>query len=348
MSDVLRIGQVGLGWFGGLHLQTWADIAGVEVTGVYDADPSRVGAFGAHQAQEDFHVRVGGEPAPRLAAGTEVFSSLDELLASGIQVLDVVVPEGSHADCVRRGLEAGVDVIVEKPLALDPAEARDLVRLAEQVGRNVYVGHILRFDPRNATLGALLRNRTLRHLSLSRRFQPAALDVYGRVHPVHTAMIHDIDLAIWYTGRRPDRVTAFATSHLGREFPDVVDLVLHWDDGVRAVIGNSWHLAPNCPYGFEFECKVQTDGGTYTVRNEPDLLAWDENGVKAPDLFFWPHYEGARHGALRDELQHFADRARQGRPSERVPLEHAVWVAETCRAALDSIAGAGTVAVAGC
>ncbi|MER8187559.1 Gfo/Idh/MocA family oxidoreductase [Kitasatospora sp. NPDC094015] len=348
MGDDLRIGLVGLGWFGGLHLQTWSGIPNAVVTGVYDADPARAAGLGAPSAQDGFHVHTGTEPEPVLDPGTRVFSSLDELLASGIDVLDVVVPEGSHAECVRRGLEAGVDVIVEKPLALDPREARELVDLAAERGRNLYVGHILRFDPRQALLRGQLEGRELRHMTLRRLFQPSALEVYGRVHPLDTAMIHDIDLAIWYAGSRPDRVTAFASSWHGRAYPDVVDLVLHWDGGLRAVIGNSWHLAGSCPYGFTFECTIQSEGATFTARNEPDLHVWDEQGVRVPDLFFWPYHSGARQGALREELQHFADCARAGLPSDRVPLRDAVRVAEVTAAARRSIESNTTVEVAAC
>lgn len=346
MADPVRVGQVGLGWFGGMHLQTWEGIDGVEVTGVYDADPDRARALGRTRSQDDFHVAVGNAPPARLPAGATVYDSLDALLDSGITLLDVVAAEPAHAELVRRGLTAGLDVIVEKPLALDAGQARDLVELAASVGRRIYPAHVLRFDPRHLALADLIGAGDLRHLSMHRNFQPSAHDVYGRVHPLHTAMIHDLDLAIWYAGARPDAVTAFASSFLGRTQPDVVDVVLHFAGGLRAVVQNSWHLARGCPYGFEFECKAQTGAGTYLVRNEPDVHVWDGTGATSPDLYFWPHIGGARRGALHDELRHFAGCAAAGRPTDRVPLDQVVWLAETCAAALESIATGSTAKVA--
>lgn len=326
---MIRVGQVGLGWFGSIHLQTWQGVRGAAVTGVCDVDPSRFTFDDSSLAQDKFH--SGHVNSLReLPSGVDEYHDLDDLLASGIDLLDVVTTEGSHAECVRRGLERGIDVVVEKPLALSHSEARELVELARTNGCNLYVGHVLRFDPRNVCLAETLDRAALRHMSFQRNFQTAAHDVYGRVHPVHSAVVHDLDLALWYAGRPPAQVHTYESSFLQRETPDVVDIVLEWDDGLRAIVQNSWHLAPSCPYGFEFEAKVQTLGTTFVIRNEPDLQVWGPDSAHVPELHFWPYLGGARHGALRSELQHFADCCEAGAPSDRVPLEQVLWLTDLC------------------
>jgi predicted dehydrogenase len=259
------------------------------------------------------------------------------LLAAGVDLLDVVVTEDQHQSCVRAGLSAGADIVVEKPLALDLDAAVGLVQLADRLGRRIYVGQVLRFDPRHVALAEMVYGRRLYHLSMARHFQTVAHDVYGRVHPVLNAAVHDIDLAVWLTGRAPDWITAFASHHLNRAHPDAVDLVLEWTGGPRAVIQNTWHLAASCPYGFTFDCTIHTDGGTYTARNEPVLQEWTTDRVTAPELFFWPRHAGARGGALVAELQHFAECAAAGKASSRVPLSDVLAVMSTCQAAMNAV-----------
>lgn len=343
----LRVGVAGLGWFGRIHLDAWSVVRGAVVVGVCDRDPRalEVDSDGGSAAQEGFHADAGGGYRQVVPAGARRHSSVEELVRSGIDLLDVVVTEAEHERCVRLALEAGIDVIVEKPLALHADAAAELVLLAADLGRRLYVAQVLRFEPRHVALAELVRGRRLRHLSMSRHFQVSAHNVYGRVHPVLNAAVHDVDLAIWLVGGAPNRVTAFASHFLRREHPDAVDLVLEWGDDLRAVLQNSWHLAASCPYGFTFDCTVHGVDGTHVVRNEPVLQSWTAAGVTAPELFFWPRYAGVRSGALVAELQHFADCASRRIPSSRVPLCDVLDVMSTCRAAMESLRTGQSAAV---
>ncbi|MGH3939531.1 MAG: Gfo/Idh/MocA family protein [Pseudonocardiaceae bacterium] len=332
----VRVGVVGLGWFGRVHIDAWGSVRDADLVGVCDRDPSAF-ASDSTAAQAEFHVDAGADGTLSLPTDVQRHGSVEDLLASGIDLLDVVVTEDQHANCARAALTSGVDVVVEKPLALTLQEAAELVALAEQHDRRIYVGQVLRFDPRHIALAESVRCKTLRHLSLSRHFQTSAHDVYGRAHPILNAAVHDIDLAIWLAGRAPDRVSAFASHFLDRPNPDCLDLVLEWNGGLRAVIQNSWHLAPTCPYGFVFDCTVHAVEGTYIVRNEPVVQEWSTTTVTAPELFFWPRYAGQRRGALVAELQHVADCVNRGVPSNRVPLGDALQVMSTCQAAMDAL-----------
>lgn len=196
----VRIGVVGLGWFGRIHVDAWASVRDAALVGVCDRDPDAF-AHDRATAQADFHADAGASGTPSLPAGVSHHQSVEDLLSSGIDLLDVVVTEDEHARCARAALNAGVDVVVEKPLALTLAEAAGLVELADRNGRRIYVGQVLRFDPRHIALAETVRGTTLRHLALSRHFQTSAHDIYGRAHPIFNASVHDIDLAIWLAGR---------------------------------------------------------------------------------------------------------------------------------------------------
>ncbi|WP_157756724.1 Gfo/Idh/MocA family protein [Plantactinospora sp. KBS50] len=338
----LRVGVVGLGWFGRIHLDAWAAVRGAAVVGVCDRDPA-VFEVAQEAAQSGFHADAGGSARPAIGPQVRRCTSLSDLLHQGIDLLDVVVTEEEHAACVRAALAAGVDVVVEKPLATGLDAAVELAATAARQGRHIYAGQVLRFDPRHVALAELVRGQPLRHMSLSRHFQTRAHDVYGRAHPVLNASVHDIDLSVWLAGRAPERVSAYGSYFLGREHPDCVDLVLEWDGGLRAVIQNSWHLAASCPYGFVFDAVVHAAGASYTLRSEPVLQEWSERAAVSPELFFWPRYADQRQGALVAELQHFTDCAAAGVPSPRVPLADVLAVMSTCEAAMTALRTGGPV-----
>ncbi len=126
MSTV-RVGVVGVGHLGYHHARNYTAIEGAELVGVVDTDAER----GA-KAARDFSV-------PH-------FASVDELLAAGVQAVSVVVPTTAHHDVTMRLFDAGVDVLVEKPIAAEVAEAEAMVTRAIDTDRLLQVGHIERFN----------------------------------------------------------------------------------------------------------------------------------------------------------------------------------------------------------
>lgn len=129
MSDFRpRILLIGAGRFGAQHLAEWCRLAAegaVLITGVV--------------VKSDAHGAV-------IAArhGVPCYRHLDEALALGVDVVDIVTPSETHADLVRRCLPHA-HVLVEKPLAMDPGQAAELRTLASHSGHVLMVGHLFRF-----------------------------------------------------------------------------------------------------------------------------------------------------------------------------------------------------------
>src|SRR5690606_18538369 len=119
----LRVGIVGTGGISRAHLPGWVDVG------------AELHCFS-----------LSGAEASAAASGTTVHGSLEELLAA-VDVVDVCTPTPAHPEIVRAALEAGKDVVSEKPIALDPAVARELADLAENVGRRLFPAHVVRFFP---------------------------------------------------------------------------------------------------------------------------------------------------------------------------------------------------------
>ena len=117
MNAPLKIGVLGAGHLGRIHIQQVREVPELELVGFHDPDQSKCEAV-----QAEF--------------GGTIFGSPGELL-SAVDVLDVVTPTLSHHAMARLALEAGKPVFIEKPLANDMQEADDLVALASKTGIKV-------------------------------------------------------------------------------------------------------------------------------------------------------------------------------------------------------------------
>ncbi|MDR2245397.1 MAG: Gfo/Idh/MocA family oxidoreductase [Treponema sp.] len=136
---MLKIGLVGLGGIGQVHLSTYQHLEDCTVAAV--CDPSQAGRERAK------------------AKGIPCYEDLGSLLkAETVDVVDVCVPSFLHRDCVMEALTQGLPVICEKPLALSGAQVREMYALAEQKGVPLFVGHVVQFQPASRALHAMVKD----------------------------------------------------------------------------------------------------------------------------------------------------------------------------------------------
>jgi predicted dehydrogenase len=174
-----KVAVIGAGSFGKNHARVYHELhqAGeAEFCGIVDADLSR--------AQE--HATKYRVPA---------FASIDELLkAAKPDAASVAVPTVHHAAVARQLMEAGVDVLIEKPIAATMQQANEIVELARKYNRVGMVGHLERFNPAvRATIPLINRPMFFEVHRLS-VFTPRALDV----DVVLDLMIHDLDIVLTF------------------------------------------------------------------------------------------------------------------------------------------------------
>jgi predicted dehydrogenase len=168
----LRVAVIGMGYLGRFHAEKYALIPGVEIVGVADIQPARA---------KEWAERVGGQ----------AFFDHGALLGK-VDAVSVVVPTDRHYEVARDFLEAGCDVLVEKPITVDLREADGLIALARKKGRILQVGHLERFN--SAVLAAREKVRTPLFIE-SHRLTPFR----GRgteVDVVLDLMIHDLDIIL--------------------------------------------------------------------------------------------------------------------------------------------------------
>jgi predicted dehydrogenase len=171
MSRV-RAAVVGVGYLGRFHAQKYAAHAGAELVAVVDQDPARAAAVAAE---------VGAEALTDHRA-----------LTGRVDCASVAVPTQQHHAVARDLLEAGIDVLVEKPLTATVEEGKALVELAVRTGRVLQVGHLERFNPAVLALEGLVSQPRFIECHRLAPFTERGTDV----DVVSDLMIHDLDVIL--------------------------------------------------------------------------------------------------------------------------------------------------------
>jgi predicted dehydrogenase len=169
-GDGLKVAVIGVGYLGRFHAQKWATLPGCRLIGV--ADP--VEATRAAVAAE-----LGAPPV----------ADWRELLGR-VEAVSIATPTPLHHPIARACLEAGVHVLVEKPITTTVAEAEDLIRTAATAGRVLQVGHLERFNAAVRAIEGLVRQPRFIESARLAPFRQRGTDV----SVVLDLMIHDIDL----------------------------------------------------------------------------------------------------------------------------------------------------------
>ncbi len=200
---------MGAGSFGRNHLRVIHQSPHAELAGVLDIDEAR-----ARQAAETH--------------GCPVFASLDQL-AEHADAAVIATPTVTHADIGCRLMELGVDVLVEKPIAHEPAAARLLVDDAARLNRILQVGHLERFNPAIIALESAISQPLFFEIHRLSEFSPRSLDV----DVILDLMIHDLDIVLSLTGSAPEEIRAAGISILSAKV-DIANVRLQFLGGCIA------------------------------------------------------------------------------------------------------------------
>src|SRR5713226_6212828 len=172
VSRRIRVAVVGTGEFGRNHARVYRELGGAKLVGVYDQNRQRAAAVAT-----EFQ-------AP-------VLQSLEELRGRA-DAVSVAVPTIAHAEVGCRLLEMGLDVLVEKPMAVDLSEADALLEAARKNGRILQVGHVERFNPAVRAVEPILNRPLFFEVHRLGVFTPRSLDV----DVIYDLMIHDLDILL--------------------------------------------------------------------------------------------------------------------------------------------------------
>jgi UDP-N-acetylglucosamine 3-dehydrogenase len=226
----MRIGVVGAGFIGAIHLSTYADMPEAEVVGVADMRPE-IAAAGA--------AVVGARP----------YSSYEDLMAAEeVDVVDVCLPTAYHRDLALKAARDGKHLILEKPIARTLEDAETIIEAFSGTGGRLFVGHVLRFFPEYAKIKQMIDAGELGTVGVARTSRRSPFltgwnDWYadwrlsGGVFV--DLVIHDFDFLRWSLGE-VERV--YARGLMGREYNrlDYVLVTLRFEGGAIAHVEGHW------------------------------------------------------------------------------------------------------------
>src|SRR3989454_2028950 len=180
----IRVAVAGCGEFGRNHVRVYREMESAELAGVFDTDAARAAAF----AQE---------------FRTQAFSSL-EAMQGAVDAVSVAVPTSAHAEVGCRLMELGIDVLVEKPMAKNLADADALLCAAGKHSRILQVGHVERFNPAVLAVEPIVNRPLFFEVHRLGVFSQRSLDV----DVIYDVMIHDLDILLALVGEPVGEVRA--------------------------------------------------------------------------------------------------------------------------------------------
>ncbi|MCH7958713.1 MAG: Gfo/Idh/MocA family oxidoreductase [Candidatus Hydrogenedentes bacterium] len=281
----VRVGVIGVGHLGYHHARLYSELEGCELVGICDTDPER----GAQVAAE-FEVPC--------------FATPGELAQAGLNAVSVATPTRYHRDIAVQMLNAGVDTLVEKPIAGTVAEAREIVEVAAKQNRMLQVGHVERFN------GAVI--------ALMNAFQQPKFIECHRLSPypsrgtdvsvVHDLMIHDLEIVLAMDGSEVTSVDSVGVSVFS-ETEDIANTRLRFASGCVANLTASRVSMDSMRKIriFEENAYVSTDYSEQQVlvyRKKPGTLA---PGVSPMEMISIEPLELTREEPLRLELEAFLE-----------------------------------------
>ncbi len=206
---MLKIGLLGAGHLGKIHLKCITSVADFELVGFYDPDKEKV-----KEVQETYGVRS--------------FDNVSDLIDAS-DVVDIVTPTVSHFECASEAIKKSRHVFIEKPIATTPDEARQLIELASEADVKVQVGHVERFNPAFTAVREKLNKPMFIEAHRLAQFNPRGTDV----PVVLDLMIHDIDIILSVVKSNIRKIHASGVNVVS-DTPDIANARLEFDNGAVA------------------------------------------------------------------------------------------------------------------
>ncbi len=299
---MLKIGVIGAGHLGKIHLRLAEASHRYELVGFYDLN-------------QEYAAKVSAE------LGYRSFSSVAELIAQ-VDVVDIVTPTLSHYKMAEKALQAGKHIFIEKPITHTYAEAKALIELAEKKGVKGQVGHVERFNPAFQSVNDKIDHPLFIEAHRLAEFNPRGTDV----PVVLDLMIHDIDTVLSVVDAQVEKISASGVPVISKT-PDICNARVQFDNGCVANFTASRISLKNMRKQrffqrdayisidfLEKKCEVVK---MKDVPENPDdfaMILQNAEGVKKQIYFDNPEVKD--NNAILDELESLADAIENNKPTK--------------------------------
>ncbi len=290
---MLKIGVLGAGHLGKIHIRLNKEIEAFDLVGFYDPNP-----------------QVATETAQKL--GVKKFDSMDELI-DAVDVVDIVTPTLSHYECAAKALKKSKHVFIEKPITNTIEEAKSLISLAHEANVKVQVGHVERFNPAFTAAVEHFDNPMFIETHRLAQFNPRGTDV----SVVLDLMIHDLDIVLSVVKSNVKNINASGVAVVSDE-PDIANARIEFDNGCVANLTASRFSLKNMRKSRFFQRNAYIavdflDKETEVVQMrdvvgevDPFSLSIDLGDGKGSKEIYFEKPKIEENNAIKDELSAFA------------------------------------------
>ena len=321
----VEVAVIGTGWCGGMRAESLAKSALVDKLHICEIKPERLAEVAA------------------LTNPVTATNNYQDIVANkAIEVVYIsTTPEPTHYPIARDCLKAGKHVLLEKPIAMDLAEADDLINIAKSQGVKFTIGYSQRFNPKIAyarkaiaegKLGKIVNVMVSRHLS---RSLGSRIANRVKLSPAAMESTHDLDFVFWLLAPAiPERIYSQGAYGFMKELNGSYDCMwntVNMSDGSLVVIGGGWNLPPSYPNYCATWIEITGTEGSLVLDDtaRDHWLNTVEGGTQFPmSTMPGEHLDHMYAGQMGPETLHFLESVLLDRPPLVAP-EHARMVMES-------------------
>ncbi|MBO6532158.1 MAG: Gfo/Idh/MocA family oxidoreductase [Muricauda sp.] len=290
---MLKVGVLGAGHLGKIHLRLLNQSDKYELVGFYDPDE-----INAKKVAAEF--------------GYTHYDNINNLI-DAVDVVDIVTPTLSHFDCAKKAIEKGRHIFIEKPITNTLEEAEQLLELSKKQGVKGQVGHVERFNPAFLAVKDKIENPMFIETHRLAEFNPRGTDV----PVVLDLMIHDIDAILSVVPSEVEKINASGVSVISQS-PDIANARIQFKNGCVANLTSSRISLKNMRKSrfFQRDAYISVDFlekkvEVVKMKDAPenpgdfDMILQNAEGEKKQIYFENPEIDV--NNAILDELETFAD-----------------------------------------
>ena len=293
MKNKLKVGVLGAGHLGKIHLRLLNQSERYELVGFYDPNQEQ-----AQKVVAEF--------------GYTYFDSIDKLIAA-VEVVDIVTPTLSHYECAMKAIAAKRHIFIEKPITNTVEEAEEIYRLLEANHLKGQVGHVERFNPAFVAAKPAIKNPMFIEVHRLAEFNPRGTDV----SVVLDLMIHDIDVLLSVVHSPVKHIEASGVAVISKS-PDITNARIEFENGCVANLTASRISMKNMRKSrfFQRDAYISVDFLEKKVEvihmkdapenpGEYDMILQNAEGDRKQ--IYFEHPEVLPTNAILNELETFAD-----------------------------------------
>jgi predicted dehydrogenase len=335
----VKIGILGLGFMGNCHFNAYGTCKGAKIAALCDIDETRL------RGDAQVVGNIAGGAARKQSSLVNLYTDAEALFADpGVDVVDITLPTYLHAEYAIRAMQAGKDVICEKPMAICSADAKKMLTVAKKTRRRLFIAQCIRFWPAYATARDIIQSQKYGNVRSAVFTRLSATPTWSWNNWLHDPResgkaaldmhIHDADFILYVFGK-PKSVFSRGC---GSERKGFDHIVATYDYGGTSLImaEGAWEYAPTFKFSMTF--RVAMEKATLELGADGVLQLHGLDGSSTAI----PVASGDGYG---HELRHFVDCIAHRRATTVVPPESALQSVRLIEAEIESAAAGKPVKV---